>query len=497
MATSTTTTTTTTAPEAYDVGVKRTGDIVIIKDSTSSGSPQITVPDDADICIVAVVSYRDASDFYLDKLSLDGSYNIYSNEFTELRKDNASSAAGYTYLYYLVDPPKGTRTLNWIWYNSAIPDEGAVFFVSFYKNVDRANPIVSHDGEQTETVSASAEVTGSIKDRIIAVGYAYNDLAQGGYLDWGDTLDERATAWFNYDRASFADRLVEESPHTIDVECGCAGGDYVTVSAGVLRYAENIPYQNVYGVERVGSIFKAGNATESASTTVTVPVDAEICVVGFAFYDNNVAGPLLDSLSFVGDGNEFTLGSDAASFTNDTGKAFLYYLIDPPEGEQTLSWEWTLEGDACDEGAAILISFYKYINRNDPIVDSGGYHGEEGSAHILLTDLSSGDLMVGMCYAYGNVYPTRSEITWDGLIYQDYHYYNGDFIELAEALASLSVERIVVDCTTDCDNFITLSCIVLRYAPLMEGGSGSQGSIGGGEFGTVNEGFGGFGFGWS
>lgn len=212
-----------------------------------------------------------------------------------------------------------------------------------------------------------------------------------------------------------------------------------------------------FRVTRVGSITQTGSDSLSDSLSISIPIDANICIVGVAYY-----GAI--DLAF----STLNLGSSKTDFTriraenndSDFGMTALYYLLNPPFGTKTLYWEWPSQPE---EGAVISIAFYKNVSMEEPIVMSAGQgESNDGVAEVDIYG-SDRDMAIGVAYIYSG---TEEVVpgTWTNLTKQAEHYHNFDTGSWAEeSLLSDAAVHVSVDCSGNCDNYITLSCAVLQY----------------------------------
>lgn len=211
-----------------------------------------------------------------------------------------------------------------------------------------------------------------------------------------------------------------------------------------------------FRVTRVGSITQTGSDSLSDSLSISIPIDANICIVGVAYYG-------AADLAF----STLNLGSSKTDFTriraeNDSsfGMTALYYLLNPPFGTKTLYWEWPSQPT---EGAVISIAFYKNVSMEEPIVMTAGQ--AESSDGVAEVDIygSDRDMAIGVAYIYSG---TEEVVpgTWTNLTKQAEHYHNFDTGSWAEeSLLSEAAVHVSVDCSGNCDDYITLSCAVLQY----------------------------------
>lgn len=178
--------------------VSATGSNVIIEDNTfTAGSGAVTIPADADICIVIVGAY----DYYLQDVHIFSNGRLNWNgdaadvDFTHIVTAEGGATYDVISAYYMTSsdpnwPGSGSRTL---YYDSdgdvgQSPDNGFNIIVRFYKDVDTSSPIV--DSGANENIGGGNNTTGSL------TGVGVNDLSIGAvYADGTSALDGAPTGY--------------------------------------------------------------------------------------------------------------------------------------------------------------------------------------------------------------------------------------------------------------------------------------------------------------
>ncbi len=147
------------------MAVTRTGSVIQIQNSSQSGSQSVTVPSDAQACVVIVTFYGNFNWIANNPVTLAGS-NLTTVQKTDEQIDN-----GHVWIGYKVSPATGSQTLAWNW--GATPQEGANICVVFYTGVDTSNPIVS-SGQQLSANTDLTGLTASAGDMMVGGVYSYD-----------------------------------------------------------------------------------------------------------------------------------------------------------------------------------------------------------------------------------------------------------------------------------------------------------------------------------
>ena len=144
--------------------------------------------------------------------------------------------------------------------------------------------------------------------------------------------------------------------------------------------------------------------TTNQNQAVTVPVDADICVVLLTGLRASGLGgtPILTELSLTqADETTFTRLGTARGI--DGGTSFYqveaWYLVDPPTGEKTLYWQ----AGGANEGLNIAVGFFKGIDKDIPIRDSEINDADFwNTVTTSLDNVDANDMSVIVVYDYNN-----------------------------------------------------------------------------------------------
>jgi hypothetical protein len=201
------------------MAVTRTTETVITVASVNqSGSQNITVPSDAEICIVLVSIYKYASDWMgANPISLGGT------NLTTLQKTDNTSEGMQTWCGYLLAPSTGTQSFAWSW--GAAPGQQGCFVILFYKGINTSSPIKDSD----KTITALADLTGldaSSGDMMVGVVASYDNSPT--------VTDNSQTLLYDYNYGSSDGGFAQKDGGT---GFYFSNGQYTTVAACVIAQA--------------------------------------------------------------------------------------------------------------------------------------------------------------------------------------------------------------------------------------------------------------------
>jgi hypothetical protein len=201
-------------------------------------------------------------------------------------------------------------------------------------------------------------------------------------------------------------------------------------------------------VTRTGSLINI-DSNDDGSQSITVPSDAEMIVFTAALYDG--AGDAgLASVSIGG--NALTIERDESGSMNSQITA-IAYRVNPPTGSQTLAWTW--DAPPLNEGAVILIGFYKGVDTADPIRDSGGQQVTSNSMTTGSMTAQTGDMAVAVVCAY----PDTATVSWTNATEVQDETYNQDVNSYAEASPT---GNITISATHTGLNYGAISAIIIK-----------------------------------
>jgi hypothetical protein len=155
-------------------------------------------------------------------------------------------------------------------------------------------------------------------------------------------------------------------------------------------------------IARTGSLSTFTDSVNQSSTSVTVPADAEMMVVGVSGYYNQANW-------FTTEADSLKLGASTFNEVAFDGNTNMFmgaiFWIDCRSltGSQTLAWNWG--GTSVTNGVAFIYGFYKGMDWTaSPIRDSDGVQdatmssGSPGTTKTLTAQ--TGDLIIAIAEAY-------------------------------------------------------------------------------------------------
>jgi len=155
-------------------------------------------------------------------------------------------------------------------------------------------------------------------------------------------------------------------------------------------------------------------SSNPADQSVTVPDDADICIVSILGYDSDFSGALITELCFDdGDTIDFS-PVETADWSSDPShrQIDVYSMVNtatdwPGSGAKTLSI--TLVDDPIGEGVHVGVQFWRNVDVSDPIIDTHssdtdyngrGAYAQESDYVGNLSGLTASDMAVIIGYEY-------------------------------------------------------------------------------------------------
>lgn len=169
----------------------------------------------------------------------------------------------------------------------------------------------------------------------------------------------------------------------------------------------------------------------AGSTSISIPADAEILIVGVVGFITGVSPFSGGTLTIGGAAMTYVTGGDA-----DTGKMSggQFYKVLPATGTQTLAWDWT-GASAMEGGTLFTWRSYKGINTSGAIRDTDATQ-QASSPHTSGTlTAQSGDMIVAYSWQY--VPGSDATFSWTGAT-EAIGYANGSGHEVDDSLAEAS-----------------------------------------------------------
>jgi hypothetical protein len=175
------------------VPVTRIGSVGSIQSSADSGSQAITVPSDAEIIIVSVGGYHGtASRFSGGTLTLNGV------SLTVGRADDTSASLAMSAMFYLLNPATGSQSLAWNWAGTTAMIIGAQVYYSFYKGINKGNPIRDSQGIQSTGSTSVNRTVANTKAGDMICAYSHMEQNNPNYptaIGWANATEVREDAY--------------------------------------------------------------------------------------------------------------------------------------------------------------------------------------------------------------------------------------------------------------------------------------------------------------
>jgi hypothetical protein len=155
-------------------------------------------------------------------------------------------------------------------------------------------------------------------------------------------------------------------------------------------------------VTQTGSaVVVESGSTSEISQAVTVPTDADLCVVYTTGYNYGSGEPAHVEMNWDGDDDvvDFTLIDSAIYIHDGDVQAEAWYYVNPPTGNQTLYFRV----ESCSEGFTRVIVFYKGVDTTDPIGSTETHDMNAPGDSEITTSLAAcpaGDLATVIVYAW-------------------------------------------------------------------------------------------------
>ena len=168
-------------------------------------------------------------------------------------------------------------------------------------------------------------------------------------------------------------------------------GNSATVSVG------SVTVDITAGITQTGSVLQYSitnnSNTGTVSSTITVPSDAQIVIVGVSGYVGPASawgGAPFESMTFTKGGTDAAMtkvyGGDSKHAVE--WQAAMFYLAAPDTGtNKTLKWDWQGTGGIADSTLNFSITFWKGVDAADPVRHQAGNHSSgTGSTAFTTTN---------------------------------------------------------------------------------------------------------------
>jgi hypothetical protein len=382
--------------------------------NTGTVSTAITVPADAELALVCWASFEPTAGYFSSgTVTLTkGGVDTAMTPATSLMDPGVSTVQGM--MWHMVLPDTGTnKTLKWDWLGATSQyTPPHLVSITFWKGVDTSSPIRHASAAKGSTSGAinTPTLTAQTGDLIVAFFGGFNDVpgSDGAVVTWNNlTLLTQCPNASNHDGAWAVASPTANTTVGMATETGWGEGGIVAV---VIKPA---PPSTVV---QTGSTLNFTPTTANAgtvSTTITVPADAEMIVVGWASQCN--LGP---AGYWSGGGMTFTKGGvdtamicpETASEVLNRGTGVLFYLMNPDTGaNKTLKWDWSGTNAAQYIGQC-SITFWKGVDAAAPIRDSVSSTAT-GLTTTGVLNAQAGDRLLAFVGAFTS---TEGTVTWSG-----------------------------------------------------------------------------------
>ena len=219
---------------------------------------------------------------------------------------------------------------------------------------------------------------------------------RNGTLDYSGTIGEAMTS--NH-QGLLARTNASFDPWIDDYEAGAlVSSDVITGPAPLSIALGSVTVEaEAAAITQTGSILQ-WSVTDTANTgtvssTITVPSDAQIIVVGVSAQQGTNSG--LAGMTFTKGGVDTAMTKVAADGTNATWQGAIFWLVLPDTGtNKTLKWDWISSGTSSVDRMNFSATFWTGIDTTSPVRSSGG--GQQASALANLTCVTTDKVVAFM-----------------------------------------------------------------------------------------------------
>jgi hypothetical protein len=443
---------------ALPTGFARCGDPLFfnVAGGGNSGtvSTTITVPADAELALVGWASFEPTPGYFSSgSLTLTkGGVDTAMTPATSLMDAGVSGVQGM--MWWMVLPDTGTnKSLKWDWLGTTAQyTPPHLVTITFWKGVDTTSPIRHASAAKGSTASAvnTPTLTAQSGDLIVAFFGGFNDAVanDGEAKTWNNlSLFTQCPNASNHDGAWAVGAPSGNTTVGLATEWGWGEGGItavvikppVTTITGALADTEDPDVAAFTGsipeITQTGSTLAFNISTANAGTvssTITVPADAELMLVGVSSYSSTNGFFSGSSMTFTKGGVDTAMTSvGAVGADTSTGYAGpIFWMALPDTGtNKSLKWDW--QGTSIVSDAPLIsITFWKGVDTSAPIRAAAG--GASGSAPYTSSSLAAqaGDLIVAHVGAFCTSSASEgSADSWSAplaLVTNVTHYVSGD-----------------------------------------------------------------------
>jgi hypothetical protein len=200
-------------------------------------------------------------------------------------------------------------------------------------------------------------------------------------------------------RQGLVARALAFQPWIDDYEAGALSvSDVITASAalgisvGTVSVTATSPAISQAGSILQWSVTSTAN-TGTVSSTITVPAEAKIIVVGVSAQQGTNSG--LAAMTFTKGGVDTAMTKVAADGSNANWQGAIFWLALPDTGDnKTLKWDWIGSGTSSVDRMNFSATFWAGVDTTSPVRSSGG--GQMASALANLTCITTDKVVAFM-----------------------------------------------------------------------------------------------------
>lgn len=170
----------------------------------------------------------------------------------------------------------------------------------------------------------------------------------------------------------------------------------------------NPPQPPATNIARIGSVFSLTSNADAGSVTLSIPTNATLIVIGVSGY-GGISNYFSGGTMMLGGIPMTAVGADSST---SAFQGAIFYLVSPPTGATTLSWDWTGSSGPID-GVLFAWASYTGVNTMSPVRDTyGAQQADNPHGTTTLTALSGDRIIV-----WSDQYTSGSNIDfyWTGV----------------------------------------------------------------------------------
>lgn len=169
-------------------------------------------------------------------------------------------------------------------------------------------------------------------------------------------------------------------------------------------------------ITQTGSVLEFSPTSENVvtvSSTITVPADADLVVVGISTYSSTNNYLSTGSMTFTKGGADTAMTNVGSADSNSFWMAGMYYMVSPDTGtNKTLKWDWAGSLNPSDPPKCSVV-FFKGVDTASPVRGTGSAQAGNTPFTTGTITAASGDLIIAWVGAFGSAEGTAG--TWSNL----------------------------------------------------------------------------------